>query len=99
MLGIDLIVTIGPDQQQMPQIGGGQQVLDEIQGRDIQPLQVVEEERERMAWPSEDADEAPYHKLKAPRRIRRRAPRALRLVADRPLQCGDEIDHELAERA
>jgi len=49
--GFDLVVSIGPDQQQMPHLRVGDQVLEEVQRRWIQPLQIVEEQHERMLLP------------------------------------------------
>ena len=59
MRGIDLVVAIGADQQEVLQIRPGQQILQEIERRRVEPLQVVEEERQRMFRPGEDADEPP----------------------------------------
>ena len=47
-VGANLIVAVGADQQQMPHILLGQKILDEIEGRGIEPLQIVEEQRQRM---------------------------------------------------
>ena len=63
--GSDLVVAIGADQQQVPQIRVGQQILEQVERRRVEPLQVVEEQRQRMLRPREDADEAPEHQLEA----------------------------------
>ena len=57
MGGIDLVVAIGADQQQVPHLRLGQQILQQIERRRVEPLQIVEEERQRMLRPGEDADE------------------------------------------
>ena len=57
--GIDLVIPIGADQQQMLQIRPSQQVLEKIERRHVQPLQIVEEERQWMLRPGEHAYEAP----------------------------------------
>ena len=39
--GADLVVPVGPDQHQVPHLGMRDQVLEEVERRRIQPLQVV----------------------------------------------------------
>ena len=72
MGGIDFVVPIGADHQQVPHIRPGQQILEQVERRRIEPLQIVEEQGERMFRPGEDADEAPEHELKTPLRVLRR---------------------------
>ena len=48
MRGIDFVVAIGADQHQMLQLRPGQQILQQIERRRIEPLQIVEEQRQRM---------------------------------------------------
>ena len=99
MSGIDLVVPIGADQQQVPHIRLGQQILEQVERRRVEPLQIVEEQRQRMLRPREDADEAPEHQLETALRVLRRKLRDRRLFADDELQFGDEVDHELPVRA
>ena len=94
----DLVVTIGADQQQMPQVGPGQQILEQVQHGRIEPLQVVEEQRQRMIRPGEDPDEAANDELEAALRVLGRNLRDRQLLADDQLQFGNQIDDELAER-
>ena len=54
----------------------------QVQRRYIEPLQIVEEQHQRMFRPGEDSDEAPKHKLEAPLRIMGRNLRDRRLFAD-----------------
>ena len=61
--GIDLIVPIGADQQQVLHVRLRQQILEQVERRRVEPLQIVEEQRQRMFRPREDADEAPEHQL------------------------------------
>ncbi len=63
--GADLVVPIGPDQQQVPHLRVRDQVLEEVERRRIQPLQIVEEQRERVLLPREDAEEPPEHHLES----------------------------------
>ena len=54
----------------MLQIVAGQQIFEQVECRGIQPLQVVEEERERMFRSCEYADEPPKDQLKTSLRFR-----------------------------
>ena len=65
---------------QVPHIRLGQQILEQIERRRVEPLQVVEEQRQRMLRPGEDADEPPEHQLEAPLRVLWRKLRNRRLV-------------------
>ena len=98
MLGADLVVPVGPDQQQMPDLGIRRQMLDEIEGRRIQPLQIVQEERQRMLFAGEHAEEAREDHMKSTLSILRRQIGDRRLIADHQLEIGDEVDDELAVR-
>src|SRR6516162_11532183 len=65
MGGIDFVVPVGADQQQMLQIWPCQQILEQIERCRVEPLQIVEEQGERMFRPCEHADKSPEHQLKA----------------------------------
>ena len=67
----NLVVPIGADQQQVSNIRLGQEILEQIERRRVQPLQVVEEERQRVFYAGEHADEAAEHELKATLRLLR----------------------------
>src|SRR5208282_4715671 len=58
MRGVDLIVAIGADQQEMPEIRPGQQILDEVKRRRVEPLQIIEKQCQRMLRSGEYADES-----------------------------------------
>jgi hypothetical protein len=47
MVGADLIVPIGSDQQQVLHIRLGQQILKKVEGGRVEPLQIVEKQRQR----------------------------------------------------
>ena len=94
MGGIDLVVPIGADEQQVLQIGAGQQVFEQVECGRIQPLQVVEEERQRMLGAREHADEPPKDQLKTSLRFLRRKLGHRWLLADDVLQFRDEIDDQ-----
>ena len=99
MRAVDLVVPVGPDQQQMPYLRMGDQVLEEVKRRRVQPLQVVEEQRERVLLAREHTEEAPENHLKAVFGVLRRQVRDRRLFPDHELQFGNEVDDELAVRA
>ena len=65
MRGADLVVPVGADQQQMPHLRMGDQVLQEVERRCIKPLQIIEEQRERVLLARKHAEEAPENHLKA----------------------------------
>ncbi|MGC2786900.1 MAG: hypothetical protein WA397_24340, partial [Roseiarcus sp.] len=97
--GADLVVAVGADQQQAPHLGMCDQMLDEVECPRIQPLQIVEEQRERMVLAREQAEEAPENHLKAILGVLRRQVRDWRLRSDNELELGNEVDDELAVRA
>src|SRR5580700_6456842 len=74
-------------------------MLEEVERRGIQPLQIVEEQRERVLLAREHPDEAPEHHLEAVLRILRRQLSDRWLSPDHELQFGNEVDDELAIRA
>src|ERR1700729_4039297 len=69
MRGIDLVVPISADQHQVLQIRLGQQVLQQIESRSIEPLQIVEKERQRMFLPGKNTDESAEHELETALRL------------------------------
>ena len=94
----DFVVAVGADQQQVPHVRIGNQVLQQFQSCRIQPLQIVEEQRQRMLRAGEGAKEAPEHQLETALRFLRRQFCNGRLFADDELDFGDEVDHQLAIR-
>ncbi len=69
MVAIHFVVAKGADQHQLPHIGPGEQILKQIERRGIEPLQVIEEEREGMFRVGEYADKSPKYQLKTTLRI------------------------------
>ena len=98
MGGIDFVVPVGADQHQVLHIRPGQQILEQIERRRVEPLQIVEEQGQRMFRPREYADESPEHQLEAALRVLWRKLRDRRLFSDDELQFGDQIHHELSVR-
>src|ERR1700737_1226873 len=97
--GSDLVVSIGPDQKQVPHLRVRDQVLEEVERRCIKPLQIVEEQRERVLLPREYAEKPPEYHLKAVLRVLRRQVRDRWLSSDHKLQRGNEVDDKLTVRA
>ncbi len=98
MRGADLVVAVGADQQQAPYVRPSDQVLNEFERRRVQPLQIVEEQGERVFLAREHAEEAPENHLKAILGVLRRQVRDWRLRSDNELELGNEVDYELAVR-
>src|SRR5260370_23841578 len=72
------------------------QTLKQVERCCIQPLQVIEEQRERVLRPGERAEEAPEHQLEAVLRFLRRQIWSGWLLPDDELHLRDEIDDQLA---
>src|SRR5216683_6627882 len=94
--GTDLIVPVGADQHQVPHLRVRDQTLEEVERCCIQPLQIIEEQRERVLRPGERAEEAPEHQLEAVLRILRGQLWSGWLLPDDELHLRDEIDDQLA---
>src|SRR3977135_1610354 len=73
-------------------------MLEEVELRPVQPLQIVEEQPERVLRRGEYAEELPEHRLEAVLRVLRREVWNGRLFSDDELDLGDEADDELAVR-
>jgi hypothetical protein len=99
MGGSDFVVAIGTDQHEVLQIRPGQQIFQQIERRRVEPLQIIEEERQWMVRPGEDADKAPENQLEMPLRVLWRKLRDRRLFSNDELQLGDDVDHEPSVRA
>src|SRR5882757_7486737 len=97
--GTNLVVPVGADEQQVPHFRVRDQMLEEVERCCIQPLQIIEEQRERVLRASEHSKEPPEYQLEPFLRVLRRQLRYRRLFPNHVLQLGDEIDHELTIRA
>ena len=97
--GTDLVVPVGADQQQVPHLRVRDKMLHQIKGRRVQPLQIVEEQRERVLRPGEHAEETPEHQLEASLLVLGRKLGRRRLLTDDERKLRDQIDHQLAVRA
>ena len=65
MGGIDLVVPICADQHQVLHIRTGSKILEQIERRRVEPLQIVEEQRQRMFRPREHSDKSPKDELES----------------------------------
>src|SRR3981189_396336 len=74
-------------------------MLEQLERRGIEPLQVIEEQRQRVIRSGERAEEAPEHPLKSILCLSRRKVRNGRLFPDQELKLGNEVDDELTVRA
>ena len=99
MDGIDFVVAVCADQHEVLQIRSGQEILKQVERRRVEPLKIVEEERQRMSRLREHADKPPKHKLETSPRVLWRKLRDRRLVTDDKLKLGNEIGHEPPVRA
>src|SRR5882724_3065356 len=93
--GADLVVPVGPDDHEVSHLRMRDQVLEEVEHRCIQPLQIVKKQRERVLLPREYTEEAPENRLETVLRVLRRQVRDWRLFSDHELQLGNEVHDEL----
>src|SRR3984957_2898766 len=94
MGSIDLVVTVGADQQQMLHLRLDQQILDQIEGGRIEPLQIVEEQDQGVFRSSEDADKPTEDHLEATLCFLRRKNWKWRLLSYDQLQFRNQIHHQ-----
>src|SRR3982074_3641042 len=99
MNGVDFVVPIGADHQQLLHVWLGQQIGEHLERRRVEPLQIVEKERQRMFGLREDAEKPPKHQLKTALCLLRRQVRDRRLFADEELQFGDDVRQGRRSRA
>ena len=98
MGGINFVVSVGADQHQVLHIRLGQQILEQIERCRVEPLQIIEEQGQRMFRPCEYADKSPEHQLEAALRVLWRKIRDWWLFSDDELQFGNQIHNELSVR-
>src|SRR4051812_33031958 len=96
MSGIDLVVAKSADQHQVPQIRSGEQVLDQVERCCVEPLQVIEEQHQRMFRTCEYADKSSEHEVEAALCLPRRNLGDRRLFSYDQLQFGDQVDDKPA---
>ena len=89
-----LVVAVSTDEQQMACVAMGDEILDQRQGRRIEPLKVVDKNNQRVLWPREDADETLEYQLKPKSSLRRRECGHRRLWTDQANELRNEICQE-----
>jgi hypothetical protein len=96
MGGSDLVVPVGADQHEVLQIRPGQHIIEQIERCGVEPLQVVQEESQRVLRPRENADESPEHELEAPLLLLRWEFGRRWLLADDELEVWNEVHYQLS---
>src|ERR1700688_213108 len=69
----------------------GQQILQQLQRCRVEPLQIVEKQRQRVLRPGEHGEKAPENQLKAALRVMGRQLRDRRVVPDDELQLRNQV--------
>src|SRR5262249_41485277 len=95
----NFVIAVGADEEKIAEVGAAQQVFQQVERRRIQPLQVIEEQRQGMFRPREDTDELSKHHLEAPLRVLWRKLRDRRWFSDEELQFRNEIHHQSRVRS
>src|SRR6202030_3567767 len=90
------VVAISADQQQVLYFRMRNEMLEKIERRRIQPLQIVEKQRKRVFPACEHGDESPERHLETFLRLQRGEVSDRWLFADDELELRDEIDDERA---
>src|SRR5579864_4411357 len=98
MRRVHFVIPVGTDQQQVRHIGLAQHVLDQIQRRSIEPLQVVEKQCKGMFRSRKNADETAEHHLEPTSSVLRRKFRNAWLVPYNEPQFGNKIYNQLTIR-
>ena len=96
MRGRDLVVAEGADEQQVPGVGVGHQIGDQVRAGGVHPLQIVEEEGEGVLRAREGADELAEHHAQPVLGLAERQLGQLGLRADDQLDLGQEVDDQPA---
>src|ERR1700757_955661 len=94
---IKLVVPIGAYQHQLLHVRLGQQILNQIERCRVEPLQIVEEQGQRM-FPCEYADKSTEHQLEAALSVLWRKLRNRWLFSYDERQFGNKLHNELSVR-
>src|SRR4030095_15250282 len=94
MRRIEFVVTVRSDEQEVMRFGLDQDVLHQIERGLVEPLQIVEEQRQRLLGLGEYLDQPTQRHLHAGLRGRWRYVRNRRLVADDELQLGNKVNDQ-----
>src|SRR5262245_21065140 len=91
---IDLVVPKRADEEQVLPLGLDEDVFQELERRGVEPLQIVQEQGQRVLSAREHTDETSKNHLKAGLRVRGRNVWNGRLLSDDELQFRDEVGNE-----
>src|SRR5207245_6686415 len=95
---IDFVVAVRADQHQVPHVGLGEKILDQIERCRIEPLQIVEEQSKRMLRSREHSDESPKDELESALGVLERKVGDWRRFADDELQFRNKVHNEPSVR-
>src|SRR5262245_19542333 len=98
MRRINFVVSVRGDQHQVPDIGLGQKILDQIERCRIQPLHIVEEQSKRMPRPREHSDKSPKDELESALGVLEWKVGDGWRFADDELQLRNQVHNELSVR-
>ena len=93
---IDLVVAVGADHEQPSKIRIGEQGVQQREGRRIGPLQVVEEDHQRVGRRGEHAEEPLEQEVEPVLGLRGSQDRHRGLLPDDELHGRDDVDDDLA---
>src|SRR5271166_6205143 len=79
----------------MPDVWVSNELFEQLEARRVQPLEIVQEQRQRVFLPSKRAKEPREERFKSDLRFMRREFRHERLLANNKLQFGNQIYHQL----
>ena len=94
-----LVVSIGADQHQVLHIRSGRQIFEQVETGCVEPLQIVQKQRQRMFRSGKDVDETPENQPETALSILGWKFRDWRLLTENQLQLRDEVDDQLSVRA
>src|SRR5215813_14319593 len=91
MGGVDFVVPVSTDHHQVLHIRLGQQILEQIERRRVEPLQIVEEQSKGILRSCEYSNESPKDQLEAALRVLGRKIGNRRLFSYDELQFRDKV--------
>ncbi|MNI20103.1 hypothetical protein D3C73_735620 [compost metagenome] len=94
MAVVNLVAAVGAYQQQVLHVGTGQQIFQQVERCRIDPLQIIQKQRQRMPSPGEHADESPEHQQETALRLLRFQGLHGRRVTDDELQFRNQVGHQ-----
>src|SRR6516164_4263781 len=94
----DLVASIGADQHQVLRIRLGRQIFEQVETGCVEPLQIVQKQRQRMFRSGKDFDETPKNELETALSILRCKFWDRGLATEDQPQLRDKVDDELPVR-